>query len=165
MPRNPRSAWRGIGGRHAAELTADIGRNTKIVSWIDALWGSPADELSMIMAGRAPYMVGLFTILLLSVWGAWTGTRQARWLFVLILTTVIAVSLKDLFSVPALVEGRDQAAEQWWSAFRYSAMIGTAMLVWLALVSWYFFSERTRYFFATRCIQRQEDGKGPVSPH
>jgi hypothetical protein len=28
MPRNPRPAWRGIGGRHAAESGAGIGRNT-----------------------------------------------------------------------------------------------------------------------------------------
>jgi len=28
MPRNPQPAWRGIGGRHAAESMADIGRNT-----------------------------------------------------------------------------------------------------------------------------------------
>ena len=30
MPRNPRPAWRGIGGRHAAESGAGIGRNTQI---------------------------------------------------------------------------------------------------------------------------------------
>ena len=29
MPRNPRPAWRGIGGRHAAESGAGIGRNTQ----------------------------------------------------------------------------------------------------------------------------------------
>lgn len=29
MPRNPRPAWRGIGGRHAAELGAGIRRNTQ----------------------------------------------------------------------------------------------------------------------------------------
>ena len=34
MPRNPRPAWRGIGGRHAAELTADIGRNTQTTGFL-----------------------------------------------------------------------------------------------------------------------------------
>lgn len=28
MPRNPRPAWRGTGGRHTAESMAGIGRNT-----------------------------------------------------------------------------------------------------------------------------------------
>lgn len=32
MPRNPRPAWRGIGGRHAAESGAGIGRNTQGLS-------------------------------------------------------------------------------------------------------------------------------------
>jgi len=35
MPRNPRPAWRGIGGRHAAESGAGIGRNTQNP---DLLW-------------------------------------------------------------------------------------------------------------------------------
>ncbi len=33
MPRNPRPAWRGIGGRHAAESMAGIGRNTQLSPW------------------------------------------------------------------------------------------------------------------------------------
>jgi hypothetical protein len=43
MPRNPRPAWRGIGGRHAAESGAGIGRNThriklglRAVGWIES---------------------------------------------------------------------------------------------------------------------------------
>ena len=32
MPRNPRPTWRGIGGRHAAESVAGIGRNTHNVT-------------------------------------------------------------------------------------------------------------------------------------
>ena len=31
MPRDPRPAWRGIGGRHAAESGAGIGRNTQLI--------------------------------------------------------------------------------------------------------------------------------------
>jgi hypothetical protein len=58
MPRNPRPAWRGIGGRHAAELGAGIGRNTQTVPTSDWLvsYFVNAEELSrgdLLLSGIA----------------------------------------------------------------------------------------------------------------
>ena len=50
MPRNPRPAWRGIGGRHAAESGAGIGRNTHAPQFIDECLRNPTIDCTVMLA-------------------------------------------------------------------------------------------------------------------
>jgi hypothetical protein len=59
------------------------------------------------------------------------------------------MNLAELFQSLALL---NQSSEQWWSGFRRTVAIGAAVLMWLVLVLWYFFGQRTREFFAARSL-------------